>query len=84
MKTLVRNGRHQAPMHAVLKRARIGRADQYGRGIWVTDRDLPVIEELFAKQGHPYGGDYWMQGTNQHNTVFLSDFGKLFKEGGAQ
>lgn len=66
------------PMCAVLSRAVIGSTDQYNRGIWITPADLPSIREYFVAHGHKYGADYWCNGTNQHNQVFMSQFEKLW------
>lgn len=79
MKKLVSIRHHQGPMYAVLKRAGIGSADKYGRGIWITDADIPSIRAYFSARGNVYGTEeWWLNGTNQHNQVFYTDFVKLF------
>ena len=78
MNKLIRNGQHMRPMFAVVKRGGIGLEDGFDRGIWISKSDLPVLLDYFKKNGHAYGSDYWCIGTNQHNTVFYSDFVKLW------
>ena len=81
---LVRKRRHQGPMHAVLTRYGIGKADQYDRGRWISEADLPLIEVKMETDktairgvwnGHPY---LFVQGTNKHNSVGMEDFRELF------
>lgn len=81
---LIRNGQHQRPMLAVLERAGIGEYDQYHRGRWIAESDLPAI--LDAIRSHPRsirGGaadtDWLCPGTNIHNWVSYPDFAKLFE-----
>jgi hypothetical protein len=81
---LVRDGRHMRPTLAVLKRYGLGSEDQYARGRWIAESDLPTI--LKAIRNDPgairIGAAYWdwgCPGTNQHNYVRFSDFKELFK-----
>ena len=83
-KVLVRDGRHMRPMLAVLTRNGIGDVDQYGRGRWIAETDIPRIAD--AIRSHPRairGGaaeDSWLcPGTNIHNWVDVADFKALFK-----
>lgn len=81
-KVLVRNGRHQSPMHAVLKRNGIGSADRHGRGIWITESDLPQIFDAIwndpSSIKEPNGSNCCCDGTNKFNTAYYSDFADLF------
>ena len=80
-KVMVSFKRHQGPMHAVLSRAKIGKADKYGRGIWIGENDLPSIRAYFEKHGEPWGKEnWWVDGTNIHNQVLYTDFTQLFAE----
>ncbi len=81
-KALVRNGRHQRGMLAVLDRANLGEKDTYGRGRWITKDDLPAI--LQAIRTHPrsvqVSANAWCcPGTNMHNYVYQSSFEELFE-----
>ena len=80
-KALVKNKSHMRPMVAVLKRYKIGRADQYGRGVWITIKDLPDIIDRMDndKTAIKYPTETFVQGTNQHNYVSTEDFYKLFE-----
>lgn len=83
-KVLVRNGRHQRPLFVVLKRYGIGQRDEYDRGLWITEADLPIIEEHMATDATLHA--YWwngktiplVNGTNIHNDVSIADFKNLF------
>lgn len=79
-KSLVRNGRHQRPMLSVLERYGIGDIDGYGRGRWITIRDLSGIQSCMEADPNRivYPDDIFVPGTNQHNHVSMSDFQKLF------
>ena len=81
-KVLVRNGRHMSPMLAVLKRHDIGEADQYGRGRWISEADIPAIREaMISEPWHMEdrgGEEIICHGTNIHNDVWLSEFKSLF------
>ena len=68
------------PMCAVLRRSGIGSEDGYGRGYWLRASDLPKIREWYAAHGTKYGSDLYVNGTNIHNQVMLSDFEELFRE----
>lgn len=81
---LVRNGAHMRPMLAVLERGKIGSPDQYRRGRWIAESDLPAI--LDAIRSHPRAiragaadTDWRCPGTNIHNWVAYSDFEEMFK-----
>ena len=82
---LVRNGRHQRPLLAVLKRYGIGKPDQYDRGLWISEADLPRIEAGMASDPsrHTFrwhGQEFLLvSGTNMHNDVQISDFRELFR-----
>ncbi len=88
-KALVRRKRHQLPMLSVLIRYQIGRADQYGRGRWITEADLPLIKagmEADPSKITNVGGMpcLLVNGSNRHNQVEMADFAELFtSEGGA-
>lgn len=83
-KTLVRNGQHMRPMLAVLRRYGIGQQDGYDRGLWITEADLPKIEEHMVTDPtrHEFrwnGKTYLLvNGTNIHNDVSIADFKNLF------
>lgn len=84
-KALVRNGRHQRPLIAVLTRYGIGQQDGYDRGLWITEAYLPRIEAGMAsdKSRHDvqWNGRTFMfvNGTNMHNDVSMDDFNELFE-----
>ena len=81
---LIRNGHHQRPMHAVLERYCIGNADQYGRGVWIAEKDLQKIQKAMDADPTAVRGTYngkeflFVQGTNRHNHVQYADFAGLF------
>ena len=79
-KSLVRNGKHQRPMLAVLERYDIGMPDNYGRGRWITEKSLKGIRHCMNIDPSRivYPDDIFVQGSNQHNHVSLSDFERLF------
>lgn len=79
-KALIRNGRHQRPMLSVLERYGIGDPDGYGRGRWITIRDLAGIQRSMEADPRRIvrPDDVFVPGTNQHNHVSLSDFQRLF------
>lgn len=81
-KVLIRNGKHMRPMLAVLERYGIGSIDGYNRGRWITEKDLPAIEQQMLGHRHIDVGNgvIYVQGTNQHNHVSNTDFKKLFQE----
>lgn len=78
---LIRNGQHQRPLLAVVKRYGIGSPDKYDRGIWISQNDIPAIEA--GMQSDPsaflFGGRLLVKGTNIHNHVELADFVSLFE-----
>lgn len=77
---LVRNGQHQRPMLAVLERYGIGASDQYGRGRWISAGDLPAIQAGMGGDASriEFQGVVFVNGTNRHNLVRLSDYQELF------
>lgn len=82
---LVRNGRHMAPMFAVLERYGIGGEDPYGRGRWITPWDLWKIAAKMEKDPSKVMGgvdnkEVYVKGTCQHNHVRLADFRELWGE----
>lgn len=81
---LVRNGRHMRPMLAVLQRYDVGEHDQYNRGRWIRESDLPRIYEGMMYDPTPYAShkapDPFVIGTNIHNTVSYHEFEELFTE----
>lgn len=80
MSVLVRNGKHQRPMLAVLKRYGIGTQDKFDRGLWISKSDLPKIENGMKadKTAFDFHGRTLVDGTNHHNQVELQDFKNLF------
>lgn len=78
---LVRNGRHQRPMAAVLSRYKLGVKDQYGRGVWLSEAELCCLKEEMKLDETRIlqGAEVYVQGTNIHNHVSFSDFENLFK-----
>ena len=82
-KVLVRDGHHMRPMLAILIRHNLGSLDQYGRGRWISEKDLPAILDAIrcdptARRGGT-AEDMWLcQGTNRHNAVWFSEFRDLF------
>lgn len=77
---LVRNGRHQRPMVAVLRRYGIGTPDGFNRGLWITEEDLTAIRKgmeadpsLIRREQHLF-----VRGSNIHNYVGICDFSELF------
>lgn len=83
-KALVRNGQHQRPLLAVLRRYGIGQKDGFDRGLWITEADLPLIEAGMAtdatRHEFRWNGKTFLlvNGTNIHNDVSIDDFNKLF------
>lgn len=82
-RVLVHRYRHQGPMWGALDRYGIGHPDENGRGIWITEEDLPEIN--LRMKGDPTrieaGGRLFVQGTNKHNHVEAGDFKRLFGRG---
>lgn len=78
---LVKYGRHQRPMAAVLNRYKLGTEDQYGRGVWFSEADLYCLKEEMKLDNTRIlqGAEIYVQGTNMHNHVSFSDFENLFK-----
>lgn len=79
---LVRNGQHQRPMLAVLRRYGIGEADRYSRGIWIHKEDLSdILERMQSDRSFfMHGDEYVVNGSSKHNQVMFSDFEKLFPD----
>lgn len=81
---LIRNGRHQRPLLAVLKRYSIGSADQYGRGLWISAVDLPAIKEGMLSDKSCIIGDAEgtpiVNGSSIHNSVWYTDFVELLQK----
>lgn len=81
---LVRNGRHERPLPAVLTRYGIGQPDRYDRGLWISDADLPRIEAGMASDPSRHDVRWngqvftFVNGTNMHNDVSMRDFRELF------
>jgi len=88
---LVRNGRHMRPMLDVLTRYGIGSIDQYGRGRWISEKDIPSILDHMRSdptaiwfcgqcrcEADKPGAYCYVDGTNRHNQVSIGDFSQLF------
>lgn len=77
---MVSSRKHQGPIYSVLKRWGIGSPDKYGRGLWISRRDIPEIRSGFEKYGVTYGSKtLWVEGSNQHNHVSLVEVLALFE-----
>lgn len=77
---LFHQGRHEAPMLAVLKRYGIGSPDRHNRGRWVTETDINAVMRQMNNDPSRIvaGGKSFVQGTNQHNYVEIEDFWRVF------
>lgn len=70
----------ERPLSAVLSRYGIGSRDKYGRGIWVSVRDLPAIEAAMNVDPSKIvvQGTVFVPGSSMHNHVRMKDFKELF------
>ena len=83
MKTaLVRNGRHQRPLFAVLKRYGIGASDKFDRGLWISEADLSEIKSRMESDSSRFTflppTQIVVKGSSIHNTVAFEEFQELF------
>ena len=85
-KALVRNRRHMNPMCAVLKRYGIGEPDQYDRGLWIKESDLPAIlacmknDKTKIEDGKGERYQIFVNGTCMHNHAGFHEFQRLFNK----
>ena len=81
---LVRKGQHMRPMLAVLERYGIGQIDTYGRGRWITERDIPIIRKQMDIDSSKItsAGRTLVKGSNLHNYVEVADYVQLFDQKG--
>ena len=72
----------ERPLSAVLSRYGIGSRDKYGRGVWLSARDLPAIEEAMGNDPSKIvvQGTTFVPGSSMHNHVRMKDFKELFAE----
>lgn len=72
------------PMLAVCQRYGVGQVDKYDRGLWISEKDLNVIEKMMqddpSKVTGVFNGKPWIavKGSNIHNSVMINDFQALF------
>lgn len=78
---IYRHGRHWL-MHVILKRYGIGTDDDWGRGIWLTTADLPVLADAMRKDptAREIGGELFICPLKFHYVAF-GDFEELLRGG---
>ena len=81
---MISRHRHQGPICGMLERYGIGQPDRYGRGIWLSEADLPKI--IARMKSDPTrieaGGRLFVKGSEKgNNHVEMYEIQRLFGKG---